>query len=462
MSIITNKKSFTPATPLVTVDRKNLPAYLRRCDERTRSWLGNSAFDAAPYSYCLVPDEDGGIQCVLVGVRSAEDPTSLAHLPLQLPTGRYELAQRSPVTISPERTVISWGLGAYQFTRYVTEKRPAAELQLAPSDIAHDAINQRDAIYLVRDLVNTPTEDLGPEELAIAVRSQAEDLGGLFHEWVGEELIKHRFPAIHAVGRASSQAPRLLEVKWGKAKHPRVALIGKGVCFDTGGVDLKSADGMRLMKKDMGGAAHALALARLIMQAQLPVQLHLLIPAVENAVSGNAYRPGDVIRTRRGLSVEIGNTDAEGRVILCDALAYAAEQQPELIIDFATLTGAARVALGPDLPALFTNRDALASNVQKIGEKLGDPLWHMPLWRPYRRLIESEVADFCNSGKNSFAGSITAALFLDYFVPESIPWCHVDLFAWNDKTRPGRPEGGEAQSLRTFFTLLKENRLWQV
>ena len=313
-----------------------------------------------------------------------------------------------------------------------------------------------EAQYLVRDLVNTPTEHLGPAELADAVVSVADRHDAECRMVTGDELLTRDFPAIHAVGRASDRDPRLIELSWGDEDAPRVALVGKGVCFDTGGLDLKTATGMALMKKDMGGAAHALALADLLMKAQLPIRLSLLIPAVENSVSGNAYRPGDVIGTRKGLSVEIGNTDAEGRVILADALSYACEQSPELVIDFATLTGAARIALGADLPPLFSNQDAVAAAIQGAGDVVEDPLWTMPLYQPYKKLIESPLADLNNSGKSSFGGCITAALFLEHFVEPEIPWVHIDTFAWNQTDRPGRPQGGEALGLRAVFHYLRQ------
>jgi leucyl aminopeptidase len=267
---------------------------------------------------------------------------------------------------------------------------------------------------------------------------------------VGDELLGQNFPAIHAVGRAAARPPRLLEIHWGDPRHPRLAVVGKGVCFDTGGLDIKGAEGMRLMKKDMGGAAHAIALARLVMQRELPVRLHMVVPAVENAIAGNAFRPGDVVRTRK----EIGNTDAEGRVVLCDALAYAVEQKPKSIVDFATLTGAARVALGPELPAMFANDEKFAARMLEAAERVDDPMWRLPLWRNYRRLFDSDVADFNNSGRGGFAGSIVGALFLDHFVPREIPWIHFDVYSWNDVSRPGRPAGGEAQGLRAVLAAL--------
>src|SRR5204863_9517749 len=347
------------------------------------------------------PAATGAVARVLAGVREADDPWALAGLALKLPRARYALG-KGPVSIAPDRAAFAWDLGSYQFTRYRKAKRKAADLQLEPTAKVREALELAAAARLVRDLVNTPAEDMGPEHLSDAAREQAELFGGEFDEWVGDELLAQNFPAIHAVGRAAQKPPRLIEINWGNPKHPRFAIVGKGVCFDTGGYDIKSAEGMRLMKKDMGGAAHAIALARLVMQRELPVRLHMLVPAVENAISGNAYRPGDVVRTRKGLTVEIGNTDAEGRVILCDALAYAVEQKPRTIIDFATLTGAARIALGPELPVLFANDEKLASRLLAAAEATSDPMWRMPLWRNYRRFFDSDVADINNSGRGGF------------------------------------------------------------
>jgi leucyl aminopeptidase len=327
---------------------------------------------------------------------------------------------------------------------------------LPPTEPARRALVVAAAVAATRDLVNTPAEHMGPAELAEAVRMVAKAQGGRFSQTVGERLLGAGFPAIHAVGRAAARAPRLIELNWGSPRHSRLTLVGKGVCFDSGGLDIKTADGMRLMKKDMGGAANALGLAQAIMALELPVRLQLLIPAVENAISGNAYRPGDVYKTRKGLHVEIGNTDAEGRVILCDALAYACESKPDLVVDLATLTGAARVALGPQLPALFTRDTAMARDLVDRGLDEGDPMWHMPLWAPYHGMIESDIADIVNTGSGPMGGAITAALFLADFVPETVPWLHLDLFAWNSSARPGRPVGGEAQTLRTLFSWLEQ------
>ena len=454
MTVLTDRKKFEKsAVPILASDKKQLPKLLAALTAAERRWAQSCGFDGAANSFCLLPDAKGGVARVLAGVRDADDPWALAALPLKLPAGRYALG-KGPVAVAPQNAAFAWDLGAYQFDRYRKAKRQAAELQLEASAAVREALETAQAVRLVRDLVNTPTEDLGPAQLAKAVREQAREFGGKFREWVGDELLEDNFPAIHAVGRASTNPPRLLEVKWGKPGDTPLAIVGKGVCFDTGGVDIKTAEGMRLMKKDMGGAAHALALARLVMQRKLPVRLHLLIPAVENAIAGNAYRPGDVIRTRAGKTIEIGNTDAEGRVILCDALAYAVEQKPATIIDFATLTGAARVALGPELPVLFCNDEALATRLAAAADALDDPIWRLPLWRGYRRLFDSDVADFNNSGRGGHAGAIVGALFLDYFVPDEIPWAHFDVFSWNDVSRPGRPQGGEAQGLRATYEAL--------
>src|SRR5471030_2050691 len=404
MTVITDKKAFEKAIPIFATDAKRLPKLIAAMPQSERRWAEASGFDASPNSFALIPDAKGGIARVLAGVRAGDDPWALAGLALKLPRGRYALG-KGPVTIAPEKAAFAWDLGGYQFTRYKKAKRKPAYLQLEASARVKEALDMAQAVRLVRDLVNTPTEDMGPEHLSDIAREQAELFGGEFDEWVGDELLAQNFPAIHAVGRAAARPPRLLEIHWGNPKHPRVAIVGKGVCFDSGGLDIKTAEGMRLMKKDMGGAAHAIALSRLIMQRKLPVRLHMVVPAVENAIGGNAYRPGDVIRTRKGLTVEIGNTDAEGRVVLADALAYAAEDSPKLIVDFATLTGAARVALGPELPAFYSNRDDLAGKLLKISEELNDPMWHMPLWHSYLRFFDTDIADLNNSGRGGFAGS---------------------------------------------------------
>jgi leucyl aminopeptidase len=453
MTVITDKKAHDKAVPILATDAKRLPKLLASLSAAERRLAEAVGFDGAPDSFCVLPDAKGNVARVLAGVRETRDPWSLAALPQKLPRGRYALG-KGPVAIAPEDAAFAWDLGSYQFTRYKKGRRKPADLQVEGSTRVRESLELAHAARLVRDLVNTPAEDMGPEDLSDVAREQAERFGGEFDEWVGDELLAQNFPAIHAVGRAAARAPRLLEINWGNPKHPRVAIVGKGVCFDSGGLDIKTAEGMRLMKKDMGGSAHAIALARLVMQRNLPVRLQMLVPAVENAISGSAYRPGDVVRTRKGLTVEVGNTDAEGRVVLCDALAYAAEQKPRTLIDFATLTGAARVALGPELPMLFANDEKLAQRLLAAAEATSDPIWRMPLWRNYRRFFDSDVADINNSGRGGYAGAIVAALFLDYFVPDDIAWAHFDVFAWNDASRPGRPLGGEAQGLRAVLAAL--------
>jgi leucyl aminopeptidase len=387
-----------------------------------------------------------------VGTKAPNDVYLLSHLPFALPAGNYRLVEDGEA--DDFVASLSWLLGSYQFARYKSSLRKTATLLISASPATTRAQQICKAVAWTRDLVNTPTEDMGPQHLAAVSEQLAAEFGGSFREIIGDDLLRENFPAIHAVGRASHRPPRLIELRWGDSTHPCVAIVGKGVCFDTGGLNIKGADGMRQMKKDMGGAAHALALARLVMQMKLPVCLQVLIPAVENAISGNAYRPGEIVSTRAGLKIEIGNTDAEGRVVLSDALAYAAESKPILILDFATLTGAARVALGPELPATFANDDAWFDALADAARETSDPIWRMPLWHPYNEMIQSSVGDIVNTGGPQ-AGAVTAALFLENFIPKGQAWIHIDVFSWNPKSRPGRPEGGEAQSLRACFQMLQ-------
>jgi leucyl aminopeptidase len=452
---VTLKKNSGGATPLRAVTRDSLPAEREAASAATRRWLEATGFTAAPDTHALVPAADGSLAEVWAGVRAADDPWALSALPKALPPGKYRLAEGG-LALDTTAAAMSWSLGGYRFDLYKAAPREPATLVLPPGPAAERGLLLATVIAGTRDLVNTPAEHMGPAELAEAVRLVAEQHGAKFRQVVGDALLKADFPSIHAVGRAATRAPRLIELNWGDPKHPRLTLVGKGVCFDSGGLDIKGADGMRLMKKDMGGAANALALAQLVMALGLPVRLQLLIPAVENAIAGNAFRPGDVFKTRAGLHIEIGNTDAEGRVILCDALAYGAESKPALMIDMATLTGAARIALGSQLPALFTRDTALARALVDRGLALQDPMWHLPLWRGYHAGIESEIADIVNTGRSALAGAINAALFLEDFVPESVPWLHLDLFAWNDGARPGRPVGGEAQTVRTLLAYIEE------
>lgn len=453
MTLITDPARAAAATPIVVVHIGNFDAFIAHTDARTREWLAATEFRAKPHAHALLPATDGSIGQVLVTVRDAGDIFALAHLPLALPPGDYTLATHHD-PLDAYAAALGWGLGAYQFSRYRKNVRAPATLVIAASEAVARAEKTLAASTLIRDLVNTPTEDMGPQHLADVARSLAKEFGAVFREWVGDELLANNFPAIHAVGRASHRPPRLIELTWGDENNPRIAIVGKGVCFDTGGLNIKGADGMRQMKKDMGGGAHALGLARLIMAMKLPVRLHMLVPAVENAIAGNAYRPGEIVATRKGLAIEIGNTDAEGRVVLSDALTLAAESMPDLIIDFATLTGAARVALGPELPATFANDDALFAELNAASAATRDPLWRMPLWQNYNDMIKSRIGDIVNTGGPQ-AGAVTAALFLEHFVPRDQKWIHIDLFAWTPKPSPGRPEGGEAQTLRATFAMLE-------
>jgi leucyl aminopeptidase len=443
-----------PATLLRLVDKKGFEAWIKGQPARVRQAAAAQAFKAEGYQLAILPGERADDWSAALGVANAAalSPWCLAKAAEALPEGRYRVEGQAPGPAA-----LGWLLGQYSFDRYKAPKEPKGPRILLTPEAARvdEMVRIAEATFLVRDLVNTPAGDLGPAELEAAARALAEECGAEIAVTSGAAL-EEGYPMVAAVGRAATdaRAPRLIELSWGDRRHPRIALVGKGVCFDSGGLDIKQASGMRLMKKDMGGAAHALALAQLVMKAGLPVRLQLLIPAVENAVAGAAYRPGDILRSRKGLTVEIHNTDAEGRLILGDALVRAAEGEPELVLDFATLTGAARVALGPDLPALFANDEALAADLVKTGTETGDPVWHMPLWKPYDDMFASEVADFANADESGQAGAVTAALFLARFVPEGLPWAHFDTFAWRPSAKPGRPKGGDAMGLRAAWTLL--------
>ena len=448
------KKPGAAAVPVHLTDRTSFAKRSAKLPAATRRWLATLGFDGKPDTHALLADATGRLRAVWAGVHTVQHPFALASLPRALPPGRYRLGNEG-LAADEQAAALSWELGSYVFDLYKPARRKAAELMLAPSPAATRGLLMAAAIAATRDLVNTPAEHMGPAELAEAARMVAEQHGASFKQTVGEALLKAGFPAVHAVGRASTRAPRVIELNWGKTRDPKLTLVGKGVCFDSGGLDIKGADGMRLMKKDMGGAANVLGLASLVMALKLPVRLQVLIPAVDNAIAGNAYRPGDVIKTRSGLHIEIGNTDAEGRVILCDALAYGAEGRPALMIDMATLTGAARVALGQQLPALFCRRMDLARTLVDSGLALHDPLWHLPLWPDYHGGIESDIADIVNTGRSQLGGAINAANFLADFVPADVDWLHIDLSAWNDSARPGRPPGGEAQTVRTLLAYLE-------
>jgi len=432
-----------------------------KLSETERLFCAAAGFKGKTGQILILPTSDGKPGLVIAGVGSSKpDLWDWSAIAAKLPGGVYQL-DVSP--FNSTHTALGWALGGYRFERY-REKSDDALVRLVWPDGVDRALVTATikAITLVRDLVSTPTSDMGPRELALAADQLASHYQAQIRHIVGDDLIKQNYPLIHAVGRAATdgrsedpRAPRLIDVRWGDEKAPKITLVGKGVCFDTGGLDLKPASNMKLMKKDMGGAAHALALAGMIMEAKLPVRLRVLVPAVENSVSGNAFRPLDVLPSRAGISVEIGNTDAEGRLILADALAEAVTEKPNLLIDFATLTGAARVALGPDLPALFSNNDGFVAELLHHGQEEADPLWQMPLWEGYAKMLESKIADVNSAPDNGFAGAITAALFLQKFVKPEIPWAHIDLFAWNPGDKPGRPQGGEAFTLRAIFSLLR-------
>jgi len=442
-----------PATAIHLVDKKGFEAWLKAQPARVRRAAEAQGFKGEGFQLAILPGERDEWSAVL-GVANVEDlsPWCLARAAETLPEGSYRVAKGGP---GP--AVLGWLLGQYVFDRYRKEKKADGPRILLTDEPARidETLLLAEATFLVRDLVNIPAGDLGPAEIEAAALALADETGARVSV-TRDHALTEGYPMIAAVGAAAARGrePRLIELEYGDKRHPRIAIIGKGVCFDTGGLDLKPSSGMRLMKKDMGGAAHALALARLIIKSRLPVQLHLLIPAVENAVSGAAFRPGDILKSRAGLNVEVGNTDAEGRLILGDALAKAAEAKPELILDFATLTGAARVALGPDLPALFANDDALANALLESGTEVSDPLWRMPLWKPYDEMLASDVADLSNMSETPFAGAVTAALFLQRFVPEGMAWAHLDTFAWRPAARPGRPKGGDALGLRAAWAML--------
>ena len=436
-----------PATEMHIVAKAALASWRQAQDERTRAWLEAADFKAEANEFARLPTVDGLPGRLIVGIGEAATLESCGALAERLPAGDYRM-----VDVAGEeayRLALSWGLGAYRFEAYKESEREMPCLLVADARV----LEELDAVALCRDLINTPAADMLPHHLESAARQLAARHGATEETTTGDALLRRGFRTIHAVGAASASAPRLIDLRWGDRSHPKVTLVGKGVCFDSGGLNLKPANNMRLMKKDMGGAAHVLGVASLVMARRLPIALRVLVPAVENAVSANAYRPGDVVRTYKGVTVEVDNTDAEGRLVLADALALAVEDEPQLLIDFATLTGAARVALGTDLPALFSNDDAVAEGIAEAGAAAEDPVWRMPLFAPYRRLLKSDVADLANAPPSPHAGAIAAALFLQHFIG-SAPWAHFDIMAWNAKTRPAHPRGGEAMALRAVYGYL--------
>lgn len=430
---------------------------LARLKPAQRHWAETNGFDASAGSVQAIPDDRGWLARVLFGIGSASsnhnDPLLAGKLPTVLPEGTYEFSGEIG---DPEMAALAWQLGAYRFDRYRQRQHAAREL-IFPGGVDGGRVGRiADGVYLARDLVNTPSNDMGPDELEAAARKLARAGKAGVRVTRGDALLARNFPMIHAVGRASVRVPRLIDMTWGRSADPRVTLIGKGVCFDTGGLNIKPGGSMALMKKDMGGAANVLGLASMVMSARLRVRLRVLIPAVENSISGAAFRPGDVLASRKGLTVEIGNTDAEGRLVLADALALADEEEPELMVDMATLTGAARVALGPDLPPFYTDDEDLAASLAAKAEAVCDPLWRMPFWTPYDSMLDSTIADINHISEGGMAGSVTAALFLRRFVAKARSYVHFDIFAWSPRARPGKPYGGEAQGIRALFALLMQ------
>ena len=440
------------AIPIRPVTAAMLPAWLETHPE-SREWVRAMGFKGEPGSFAFLAGEGKRPSALIASPNEGGAVWSLAGLPTGLPEGSYAL--ESADDSSHSDIALGWALGSYAFTRYRKAKRSPATLVWPAKADRSEVERLAKAVYLARDLINTPAEDMGPGELADVVQSVGKSHGATTFVITGDDLLQQNYPTIHIVGRASSRAPRLVDLRWGDERAPKVTLVGKGVCFDTGGLDLKAREGMLEMKKDMGGAAVTLGLASALMAANAPIRLRLLIPAVENSVAGNAYRPRDIVRTRSGKTVEVGDTDAEGRLILCDALAEADREKPELLLDCATLTGAARVALGPELQALFCDDDEVAAGLLQAGTDVGDPLWRLPIWRPYRKQIESKCADLSNVGKGPFAGSIIGALYLAEFVSPSTRWAHLDIMAANTAAKPGRPEGGEATGMRALYAYIR-------
>jgi len=429
--------------------------WLTAAAEPLRNWLASVGYAGEPGKPALLPGGGGSLAGILFVAPADTNLWTWSSLAASLPPGSYRIEGRLGAAMA-DACALGWALAAYEFSRYREPRRTIPDL-VWPAGADREAVTGAiEATCLVRDLVTTPAEDMGPSHLADATRALGRRHKATVRVTTGDQLLKQNYPAIHAVGRACDDPPRLIDLSWGDSRHPRLTLVGKGVCFDTGGLDLKGAANMLLMKKDMGGAAHVLGLAAMIMAANLPVRLRVLIPAVENAVAGNAFHPMDVLTMRNGMTVEVGNTDAEGRLVLADCLVRACEEAPALLVDYATLTGAARVALGPELPAIFTHDDALAAQLCDIGDKISDPVWRLPLHADYRRMLDSTIADISSTGTGGFAGAITAALFLSEFVAADIPWVHIDVMAWNSRGRPGRPEGGEAMGMRTIFAAIAQ------
>ncbi len=463
MSDLLSKAQEGAVLPIHALHEADLAGFLDQRPAAARRFADISGFKGRAGEILILPQPNGEMDCVLFGLGTA--PKDISHLDAmafrglaaKLPEGQYQIAS-APAGYSPAAIALAWSLGLYGFTRYKSgQARSKAQLIAAEGVDVTETRAIADACTLAKDMVNTPANDMGPVEIEAIARDLAKTHGATISVITGDDLLSQNYPAVHAVGRAAdpARAPRMIEMAWGEANHPHICIIGKGVVFDTGGLDMKPSVGMRLMKKDMGGAAHALALAQMIMALGLSVRLSVLVPVVENAISGDAMRPGDVLASRKGLTIEVGNTDAEGRLILADALTRACELSPDLTIDMATLTGAARVALGPQVIPFYTPDDKLAADIAHAADHTGDPLWRMPLWDGYRPALDSDIADIKNDPDGwAQAGSVTAALFLQRFAPEGA-WVHLDIFAWNPRSRHGFPSGGEAQAIRALLAMIK-------
>jgi leucyl aminopeptidase len=445
-------KSGVAGVPVNIVDSQTMADLAGSFSPAQQAWIKATGFNAKNGEVCILPDEKGGLSRLLFAHAQDANPLETGKLSTALPAGTYQFSGKpEPQYLA----ILGVMLGSYRFDRYVERPDRKVSFVLPKSTDRVKLIRECEATFLVRDLINTPTNDMGPDQLEMAFRQLATRYRAKVEVTSGNELLKKNFPMIHAVGRASSQPPRLLDMKWGNSRHPKLTLVGKGVCFDTGGLNIKPGSSMALMKKDMGGAANVMGLAMMIMEAKLPVRLRVLIPAVENSISANAFRPGDILPSRKGISVEIGNTDAEGRLVLGDALCLGDEESPDLMIDMATLTGAARVALGPDLPPFYTDDEDIAAALATASEETRDPLWRMPLWKPYISMLSSNIADTNHITSGGFAGSVTAALFLQKFVRRETPWIHLDVFGWVPTARAWAPLGGEAQGIRALYAVLE-------
>ena len=437
--------------PINVVQKSDFSNWKKSQAESVRNWIQVAQFKPNASAFLTIPNASGKLASVIV-IAEPELTWALGACAKQLPAGNYHIESACKNKL---QLYLGWGLGSYNYSRYKKAKHKKVILRVDESVDRNQLQALVNSVSLVRDMVNAPASDMMPQDIAQECKQVCDTAGAQITECTGDELLKNNYPVVHAVGRASTHAPRLIEFNWGEAKHPKVCLIGKGVSFDSGGLNIKTGSGMRLMKKDMGGAAHVIGIAQAIMQLQLPIQLKVLVPAVENAISDNAFRPGDVLTSRSGKTIEIDNTDAEGRLILCDAITKAVEDEQDLVIDFATLTGAARIAVGTEVPAFFSNDDALATELHSAANHVNDPVWQLPLHKPYRYMLDSSIANICNSAATGYGGAITAALFLQEFVPIETKWIHFDVMAWNTRVRPGRPKGGEAMGLRAVLEFLQ-------